>query len=126
MKKGFVRLLEAVLAYIIVLSVIIILANSQSYFFARESDPYVYNALKFLDASGELESFAVTGNATGFKDRMDELIDKPVNIAAGIYHSNVFSPPPEVPADVNVQASEWMVSGKNDAFNLTVMAVYTW
>lgn len=126
MRKGFVRLLEAVLAYVLVLFVIIMLATSQNLLFVQEADTDVYDALKFLDASGELEEFAVTDNITGFRDRMEELVDKPVNIAVGIYHSNAFDPPGAVPADVNVQASTWMVSGKDDIFNLTVMAVYTW
>ncbi|NOQ37311.1 hypothetical protein GQ472_00355 [archaeon] len=128
-RKANVRILEATLAAVLLVSFLVVAAMNTG---QREESPAlvktVYGVYEFLDKSNQLREFAVSDpkNLTGFSDSLETLLPPTYQYTVGYTNytdSILFG---GIPDNESVYVFSYVVSGYEYKYDPTVFLIYMW
>jgi len=128
-RKANVRILEATLAAVLLVSFLVVAAMNIG---QREESPAlvktVYGVYEFLDKSNQLREFAVSDpkNLTGFSDSLETLLPPTYQYTVGYTNytdSILFG---GIPDNESVYVFSYVVSGYEHKYDPTVFLIYMW
>jgi type II secretory pathway component PulJ len=82
-----------------------------------------YEALEYLDKTGELRYLAYSGNEVVLETRLEELLPSSISLDTDICTTSCTA---AVPASVPVAAVEYYISGYRDAFLIKKVKLWMW
>ena len=128
-KKAYVRILEATLAAVLLISFFVIATMNID---LREESPSlvktVYGAYEFLDKSNQLREFATSDpkNLTGFSNALEIILPSSYQYAVGYTNYTASVIQGSIPENESVYAFSYIISGYEYRYDPTVFLIYMW
>ncbi len=128
-RKAYVRILEATLAAVLLVSFIAVATMNAD---LKEESPSlvktVYGAYEFLDKSNQLREFATSDpkNLTGFSNALEIILPSSYKYAVGYTNYTASVIQGSIPANESVYAFSYLVSGYGYKYDPTVFLIYMW
>ncbi len=129
MRKGSIRILEAAMAAVMMVTFIafaslITTTDSDSPVMARE----VYKTYEYLDKSNKLRSFAMDDpkNMTAFKDSVSEVLPSTYEFEVGYKDDIDEVLSGELPENVSIYHFSYIISGYAHTYDPTEFRIYVW
>ncbi len=128
--KGFLHILESVLASLLILSSLLYLYGSlpaRSQFSSLTARDVGYNCLKDIDNQGLLRNYTLTNNTAGLNNSlyvcMPRLVNYTVSFCMG---DQVLCSGYSAPGNRTVVLTSYMVAGEGSKFQPTLIKLYMW
>ena len=128
--KGALYTLEAVIAILMILFIVVFLFRNPTTSPEYQIVNYklkVYNALKLLDTTGELNMYALNSDATTIRSKLQPFIPITVNYDVAIYNQTTnITEKPSLENLSDVISVSYFISGDLDNYQPRDVRVYLW